>query len=245
MRILLLDIETCPTLAYVWKLIKETIGINQVVKEGHTISYAAKWVGKPKVYFDSIHKSGMKGMLQSVRALLDEADVVVHWNGKSFDTRTLNKDFIVNKVARPSPYKQVDLFLVWKRNFRSISNKLQHVLKMLGLGEKIKTDFDLWKAVLNGDRKAWQKMEAYNKNDTVKMEPVYKRLLPWIANHPNHGLFTQKAVCPNCGSEKHQSRGYAYTESHVYRRFQCGDCSTWFRSNAVEKKFVRPQFKGL
>ncbi|NIV35232.1 MAG: hypothetical protein GWN58_38990, partial [Anaerolineae bacterium] len=52
----------------------------------------------------------MEGMLEGAWELLDEADAVVHYNGKKFDIPTLNREFVKYGFTPPSPYKQIDLY---------------------------------------------------------------------------------------------------------------------------------------
>ena len=45
----------------------------------------------------------MAPMLKRIYDLIDEADVVVHYNGKSFDMPTLSKEFIGQGWSPPAP----------------------------------------------------------------------------------------------------------------------------------------------
>lgn len=171
-------------------------------------------------------------MLKSIHKLLDEADVVVHFYGSKFDIPMLNSEFVKHGMNPPSPFKQVDLKKVCSEQFRFPSNKLEYVVKALKIGEKIDTDFKLWTACMAGEDTAWKQMEAYNRNDTVLLEGLYDRLMPWIKNHPNHGSYgDNKEVCPNCGGQHLQRRGTRVVRLLKYPQFQCQDCGTWFRSN--------------
>ena len=59
-KILTIDIETRPSLAYVWGLWDQNVGLNQVEEFGTVISWAAKWHGEKKVYFASDHHDGQE-----------------------------------------------------------------------------------------------------------------------------------------------------------------------------------------
>ncbi len=239
MKLLLLDIESSPNTAYVWKLFKETIPLARLIESSEVLCWSAKWVGEKKVMFDSIYNSSPKKMLSSIHKLLDEADAVIHFNGKAFDIPTLNKEFLIYGFAPPSPYKQIDLINTARSQFRFTSNKLDYICQRLGLGKKTETDFKLWIDCMDKDPKAWKKMEEYNKNDVIMLENLYHKLLPWIKNHPNYSLYLQRdTLCPNCGSAHYQKRGYYYTNALRYQRYQCTGCGTWFRdknnNNTVE-----------
>lgn len=232
MKILLLDIETSPNLAYVWGIWEQNINVNHMVSSSTTLCWAAKWHGRKEVMFDSVHKSGERKMLRGIHRLLDEADVVVHYNGKKFDIPTLNKEFLINNMSPPSPYKQVDMLHVARGRFRFQSNKLDYVAQQLGIGKKVSHEgFQLWVKCMEGDGPAWKRMERYNRHDVVLLEQLYDRMLPWVPHHPNHGAHDGVSSCPNCGSEKYQRRGVAVTTTMKYPRYQCVECGGWFRGS--------------
>ena len=236
-KILLLDIETSPNLAYVWGTFQQDVNVNHMVGASTTLCWAAKWADGKRVMFDSVHESTPKQMLRGIHALLDEADVVVHYNGRRFDVPTLNKEFLLHKMAPPAPYKQVDLLQVMRGTFRFQSNKLDYVSKQLGFAGKVKhAGFQLWVDCMAGDNAAWKKMREYNMGDVVELEKVYHRVLPWIKGHPNHNAYGKSGVCPSCGSDKLQRRGEARNATGSYQRFQCGACGGWSRSDVVVKR---------
>ena len=235
-KILLLDIETSPNLAYVWGIWEQNVNVNHMVSSSTTLCWAAKWLGQKRVMFDSVNESTPKQMLKRIHALLDEADVVVHYNGKKFDIPTLNKEFLLHDMPPPAPYKQVDLLQVARGTFRFQSNKLDYVSKQLGSGGKVKHEgFELWVKCMAGDQPAWGRMKKYNIGDVTELEVVYRKLLPWIKGHPNHGTYSHSQVCPNCGSKSVQQRGEARNASGTYKRYQCKDCGAWSRGHEVVK----------
>lgn len=237
MKILLTDIETAPNTAQVWGLWQQNIGLPQIIESGYTLCWAAKWRGEKEVFFDSIKKSSPKAMLRRIHKLLSAADAVVHYNGTKFDIPTLNKEFLMNGMSPPAPYRQIDLLRVVRQQFRFPSNKLDYIVKQLGLGSKTKhIGHELWIKCMAKDAEAWKSMEEYNKNDVLLLEELYEKALPWIKNHPNYGLHTDgdELICTNCGSDKYARRGFGRTTAAVYRRYQCNDCGTWFRGVGVE-----------
>jgi RNase P subunit RPR2 len=239
MKILLLDIETAPNVAHVWGIWQQNVGINQLLASGYVLCWAAKWLGSGDVFFDSVYQSKPVKMLKRIHKLIDEADVVVHYNGKSFDMPTLNKEFITLGMLPPSPYKQIDLCVTAKHEFRFPSNKLEYIAKALGLGQKIKHEgHELWIGCMNGDKDCWKRMEDYNRQDVVLLERLYEKMRPWVRSHPNFGVYTEAGtmVCPSCGSGKLQKRGFARTQVNKYVRMQCMDCGSWSREPYSEFK---------
>ncbi len=233
MKILTVDIENRPNLAYVWGLWDQNVGLTQLVEAGETISFAAKWHGKKEVLFYSVHHHGKEEMLAQAHRLLSEADVVVGYNSKNFDMKHLNKEFILAGMSPPEPYAQVDLLNVVRKQFKFPSNKLDYVSQALQLGAKTShSGFELWRDCMEGKEKAWNLMRKYNKQDVVLTEKLYDRLLPWIPSHPTVGLYVsfQDDTCPNCGSDDLQKRGFAYTKISKFQQYVCKSCGAWSRS---------------
>lgn len=230
-KVLLLDIETAPNVAFIWKLFDNYISPDQLVSTSHILCVSAKWLGEKDIAFYSIHTHGQQEMLNAIHEMVCEADFVVHYNGTKFDMPTINREFLTEGMPPASPVKQVDLLKVVRRQFRFSSNKLDFVCQQLGLGNKVHhKGMGLWRDCMAGDEKAWKVMERYNKQDVVLLEKLYRKLLPWIPSHPNITLYTQLPdSCPRCGSKKFQSRGTAHTATMAYKRYQCTSCEGWFK----------------
>lgn len=238
MKVLLIDLETAPNVAYVWGLFKENIPVARLISSGYTMCFSAKWLGEDELFFHSVQNTGRKEMLSIAYNLLNEADVVVHYNGTYFDVPTLNKEFIKEGFTPPSPYKQVDLLKTVREKFKFPSNKLEYVADALDLGQKYKhKGFELWTECMAGDPQSWAEMEEYNKQDVILLENLYIKLLPWISNHPNTAMYRSvgEHQCPNCGSTNLVKRGYARTLVSVYERFRCNNCGKWSRKRQAEK----------
>ena len=236
MKMLCIDIETRPALAYVWDIWNVNISVDQLVATSEMLCWAAKWVGVPGVEYSSTFHDGKKAMIDRAWQLLDEADVVVHYNGKRFDIPHLNREFLSWGLTPPAPYHQIDLYSTVKARFRFQSNKLAHVSKLLGLGGKVETGgFGLWIKCLNDDPDAWAHMREYNIWDTVLLEDLYMKLRPWIASHPSFASFAAEDVCPKCSSKRLEWRGYFTTRTQQYHRFRCNDCGAWGRATKRAK----------
>lgn len=223
-------------------MFQQNIGINQLIDTSHVLCWAATWQHEEEIMFDSVMQSTRRAMIKSIWKLLDEADVVVHYNGSRFDIPTLNKEFLLHGLTPPSPYKQVDLLRTCRNRFRFTSNKLDFVAQQLGLKGKTKHEgHELWLKCMNRDPEAWVKMEEYNINDVIILEQVYDAVLPWITNHPNISIFKGELVCPSCGGTHVQRRGMARLIAGVYQKFVCLDCGAWSRDtkNLAEKTETR------
>lgn len=236
MKILLLDIETSPNTAHIWGLRDQFIQPENLLESSYVLCWAAKWLGEKTVFFDSVFDSKPRIMLKRIHDLISEADAVVHYNGSRFDIPILNKEFLLEHLAPPAPYKQIDLLKVVRKEFRFPSNKLDYVAKRLGLGSKTPHEgYTLWVKCMEKDPAAWKVMEKYNKQDVILLEKVYDRILPWIKTHPNRNLYDGKG-CPTCGSNKIQKRGFSYSLTGTFQRYQCIDCGSWSKSRKALKE---------
>lgn len=230
MKVLLLDIETSPNLAYVWGIWEQNINLTNMVATSTVLCWSAKWLGEQHVMYDSIHDSTPKQMLKRMHKLLDEADVVVHFNGKRFDIPTLNREFLMAGMPPPAPFKQIDILNVVRDKFRFMSNKLSYISKELKIGEKTKhSGIQLWIDCLAGKDEAWETMKEYNQQDVMLLERLYMRVRPWIESHPNRAAHDGKAVCPTCGETHFQKRGTWTSRTTTYQKYVCLECDSWFK----------------
>src|SRR4051794_27391539 len=110
----------------------QNVALNQVIRWGAPICFAAKWLDKPKVEFRSDHHDGHDEMIARAWKLMDEADAIVHYNGTSFDIPHLHREFDKANLGPPTPHVDIDLLRNERKNFRNPSNKLAAVLDDLG-----------------------------------------------------------------------------------------------------------------
>lgn len=235
-KILFLDIEISPVLAAVWGLWNQNINPQNILGNSEVLSWAAKWHGSDEVEYSSRGMTSKRYMLTEVYKLLEEADVVVTYNGDRFDLPILSQEFMMLGLPPPAPYASIDLLRTMRRRFRGTSNKLDYWLQRLDIGAKIQhRGPQLWIDCMNGDKEAFKEMEDYNIHDVVELEKLYDRVLPWIPNHPNRASGHDGIVCPHCESAKVQARGFTKPTKAglVYQRYQCRDlpkCGTWFQA---------------
>jgi uncharacterized protein YprB with RNaseH-like and TPR domain len=181
MKTLFLDIETTPMQVYAWGLWDQNISIDQIIKSTEMLCFGARWLGEKKVIFRSEHHDGKEEMLKELHKLMDEADVLVGWNSAGFDHKHINREFLENKMAPPSPTKDLDLMSITKANFLFPSNKLDYVAQKLEVGAKVKhSGFKLWLDCMAGDKKAWKMMKEYQIQDVNLLVDLYDILLPWF-----------------------------------------------------------------
>jgi len=246
MRVLVLDIETRPPLLYAWPPLWDLhASPEQVVERGRMICFAAKWLDEKKVMFHSEYQEGgFDGMVAAARDLLDQADIVVHFNGQSFDEKHMQTEIWlarrrtgdVERFSRPSPFERWDLKKLVAKEFRLDSNKLAYVSRVLDIGEKLKHEgWALWEGWINQDPKYIRIMERYNRKDVLLTEELLHEVedylpirIPAPLSEPDaEGL--QFPSCPYCDSTHREKRGFHYTTVSKYQRYRCLDCLRYYR----------------
>ena len=246
-RILVFDIETAPSLAYIWKCYDENISPSQMRSHTVLLSWAAKWLGEEKVMVDSTEKDkDDRRVCETIWNLFNEADIVVAHNGKAFDSRTLNTRWLQLGLKPPSPYKVVDTLMMAKAVFRFGINKLDYIAQFLGVGKKTEHEgFDLWTKCMVGDPDAWNRMREYNINDVLILEEIYLRMRAWDKKHPNVSLMymDERKRCTVCGSQNITLiKQMSYTSAQAYTSYQCDNCGhimRGFTPEPLQEKVLR------
>jgi DNA polymerase elongation subunit (family B) len=239
MKLLAWDIETLPHEVYRWGFYDQSpVALNQVIKPGGVMSYAARWVDAPKseIFYQDL-RDGKEVMLQGIYNLIDEADGLVSWNGQKFDTKRINTEFVQLGWTPPAEAKEIDLMLAVKKRMAFPSNKLEYVANaLLGKGKVQHEGFNLWLKCMAGDEAAWKRMGKYNQQDVHLLIELYNRLLPWVDTIPNHNLFDGFDGCAKCGSDHIQRRGYRYTRVSKFAKYVCLDCGGWSSVGKAEDR---------
>jgi DNA polymerase elongation subunit (family B) len=233
-RILLWDIETAPNLGYTWGKWEQNVLAFE--SEWYLLTISWKWLGEKTTHvtglvdFEKRYKKNPEDDYELAKLawdLFNEADIVVAHNGVAFDTKKAQARMIIHGMDPPSSFKEVDTLNLARRHFNFTSNKLGDLCETLGIGAKVSTGgFELWRDCLRGDRRAWDRMKKYNKQDVVILEELYLRLRPWSNRHPNLATMSGRYdACPKCGSTKGmKSQGWQYNAVTMYQRFRCRAC---------------------
>jgi hypothetical protein len=237
LKVLLLDIETKPPLLYAWPPLWDLkAGVEQVVERGRMICFAAKWLDEKRIRFHSEYQDGHSGMVEAIRDLLEEADIVCHFNGQSFDEKHIQTEIWLEKLDRPSPFQRWDLKKIVAKEFRLDSNKLAYVSRMLDIGEKLKHEgWALWQGWIDQDPKYIRIMERYNRKDVALLEDLLHELTQYLPIRIPGPLLADGVagavgeVCPECGSVHREKRGFHYTTQSKFQRYRCLDCGRYYR----------------
>jgi hypothetical protein len=246
-KILCLDIETSPILALVWGLWDQNISLEQIVKDWSILSYSAKWVGSKEVFYrDTRGQKDVRDdrkLLKELHALLDEADIVLHQNGKKFDIPKINARFILNGINPPSPFRHIDTLQIARAKFGFTSNKLQYMTsnlctKYVKSGHKKFPGIMLWVECLKNNLEAFEEMQSYNTLDVLSLEELYTdHLRKWDSNLNLNVYNDDEYHTCSCGSTSFEKNGFNYSNLGKYQRYVCKSCGAHSqdRENLLDK----------
>lgn len=229
------DIETSPNIGFFWQSgFKLNIGYQNILKERAIICICYKWEGDKEASALTWDKrQNDKKMLQQFISIVNTADEIVGHNGDKFDLAWIRTRCLYHGIEMFPNYVTIDTLKIARSKFKFNSNRLNYIADYLGIGQKIKTDFDLWKdIVLKNDPKALDKMVKYCKMDVILLQKVHEHLKTHVASKTHYGVVfgEYRGTCPECGSEeliKHANRVLASgTKKIVYRCNTCGHYHT-------------------
>lgn len=242
MKILVWDLETAPITAYTWGLFDQYIGLNQMKSDWYILSWAAHWLGDPPskvMYMDNSKAKNIqddKALVMGLAKLLNEADIVITQNGEKFDIKKLNARAIINRLPPIKPCKSTDILKEGRKVFKFTSHGLEYVSNNLNdKYKKLKHEeypgFELWTAILAGDKHAWTVMKKYCIHDVLATEEAYTKIQGWIKTQNMASYIDDAVLRCKCGSDNIMKRGYAHTEAGKYQIYLCKDCGKWPRSS--------------
>jgi hypothetical protein len=258
-KMLVFDIENAPNLTWNWGLWQQNaIDVEQF---WYMLSYSYAWYD---LRTDSIGDTGFVSIYQDpdftedtdddklvvnkLWSLLDEADIVIGQNSKSFDVKKFNARAVIHNMLPPAPYQQIDTKTAASEVGNFGSNSLKYLARQLDITLKDSNrGWELWRECMAGDATAWAEMEAYNRNDVVATAQLYSRLRPWMSSrqHPNLGMYVDASgrVCTKCtnkekdeGGVGFQVRGYQYTNASKFTKVICNHCGSYARDYRREKQ---------
>ena len=252
-KIFIFDIETLPLTGFIWRLWKQNLSLDHLMQdEWAMVTWAGKWLFEDDVLGDCLTEEEArnkddKRIIQSLGAIVDEADVIVAHFGDKFDIPLINGRRLAHRLPPMSPFQSVDTWKISKRNFNFPSHKLDYLHKHILGGEgKIKVSLDLWKRCFEGDAEAIQEMLEYNIQDIRVLEDVYLALRPWDRTHPNMGLYIEDDVraCCKCGNTELEYLDKPYvTPTGLYDTYRCkseicGALSRSRRRSNIDNRFL-------
>lgn len=200
------DIETSPNIVLSWRLgYKINLSHDNLLQERAIICIAYKWEHEAKSHcltWDKNHCD--RAMLREFIEVAALADEVVMHNGDKFDLPWIKTRCIKHGIQTFPKYKTIDTLQWARRNFLFNSNRLDYIGQFLGVGGKLKTDFNLWKSVvLERCPKALKSMATYCRRDVEMLQEVYEKLAAHVGHKTHVGVLNgrDKWTCPHCGGD--------------------------------------------
>lgn len=225
------DTEWTPATTYTWTGFPKYLPNDFLIEDPRLLCYGFKFDGQETTVVDE--RAGREAMIQSLWDKLDATDMLVSFNGQSFDTRKVNSEFMKLGLGPPSPYKEIDLYRQIKKHAQFYSGKLDFVAERIVGERKVDTGgFQLWKDVMANDEEAWGKMRKYQLQDVDLLVTLFEEVRPWIKMP--HPISADPTSCHNCGGTSLQRRGVARTLYGHYARFMCTSCGKWLRGQTRE-----------
>lgn len=205
-RRLFFDIETSPNIGTFWQSgYKKSISYEDIIKERAIICICYKWEDEKEI--DEVHwdkKQCDKKLLQQFIKVANQADELVGHNGDKFDLSWIRTRCLFHRIEMFPTYRTIDTLKISRSKFKFNSNRLNYISQFLGFGNKIKTEFNLWKDILmRNDKVAMDKMIKYCKKDVLLLEKVFKELRKHIEPKTHFGVVFggDRGDCPECGSD--------------------------------------------
>lgn len=232
-RRLFFDIETSPNIGLFWEAgYKKNITTDNIIKERAIICICYKWEDEKEVYslnWDA--KQSDKTMLTKFILVANQANEMVGHNGDKFDLAWIRTRCLFHHIDMFPTYTTIDTLKVARSKFRFQSNRLNYIAEFLGLGQKIKTEYNLWKDILlKNDKIAMEKMIKYCKKDVTLLEQVFKALRSHMTSKTHYGVIfgEDRGSCPECGSDDLIKNNKVVTASGLTRiQYKCKSCNLY------------------
>jgi DNA polymerase elongation subunit (family B) len=224
------DIEVSANIVMSWNVgQKISLSYDSVIKERAIICICYKWEDEKQVYSLNWDKNQCdKKLLQEFIKVANQADELVGHNGDKFDLPWIRTRCLYHRIELFPKYTTIDTLKLSRRQFRFNSNRLDYIASFLGIGKKIKTDFNLWKdIVLHKCEKSMAKMIDYCKQDVKLLEQVHKELRLHDSPKTHYGVLQtgDKRSCPECASSNVKISQRSVTAAGTHRiQYKCNDC---------------------
>lgn len=214
-------------------------------------AFGYKWLGqgKPKILshldYPNSHFTNDKPLLKELSRVWNEADAVIAHYGERFDRRFLNSRIERHSLPHLKPIPLIDTWRISKDNFALQGNSLNVLLKFFNCPyQKLDLTYEEWRQVMLGNKKAQRKLNAHCYYDVLGLEWVFEKHLRHYTNKlPSQALVAGqgKLVCPECGGNDLQRRGYAVRRATIMRQYWCKNpaCHAWPKGPITGKGVLR------
>jgi DNA polymerase elongation subunit (family B) len=207
-RIMIYDIETSRTKAWVWWTGKQYIGHHQLIDEPAIITISWKWLGSEKIHYltwDKNHSD--EQLMKDFLVEYNKADMVIGYNNDRFDNRWVNARAMKYGLEVNTFIRSYDIMKEEKKVFRVPSYSMAYMAKYSNVVHKQGHEgIHMWNMIQTGtpeeQAEYLEKMVLYNIGDIAATEELYLRLRKYFGHRIHFGVFHggEKFSCPDTGS---------------------------------------------
>ena len=239
-KILFWDLESSLMEGYFFGIWQQNIPLTRVKKQSHLLT--ASWafndeaVQGVRLTPEQVKVSDDLDVVVKMVQVINDADLIVTFNGKKFDVKLLNTRALFWGLPPIKPVKHIDLMEQSKRLFKFPSNSMQNISMYLGEDGKIATSGTrLWERCAEWENyqtcsNALEEMLTYNGQDIEVTRDLYYCFQGWMKNVPNLGTITNEVSgnhtvrCSHCGSDNVSHRNdKTYTAVSAFDLYRCGE----------------------
>jgi hypothetical protein len=187
-----------------------------------------------------------KDLLKKLHALLEEADVIVTKNGKSFDKPVVYGRMAINEMHPPKPFKHEDVESLFRKHFALPYYNMDYLSQVFckkykkGRHKKFPGN-ELWDECLAGNPEAWDEMERYNRLDVLTTEELLDIVSPWGVSVNLNVMRSGDVFRCSCGSADLEKRGFGYTKHGKFQQYRCRDCGSWPSESGSDNNLLTPK----
>jgi DNA polymerase elongation subunit (family B) len=236
MKVLFFDIEILndpkKLFEFAWKIYP---GATMGAEMSTICSFGYKWLGDKKAKCINVWDKKKysinddRALLQEIRDIMVEADIIVSFYGKKFDIKHIDARLDHHGLRALPPFKghHLDLHELAKRRYKLSFKRLDNLADFLRCGtKKLKHEgFSLWDKSWNLDKKAQKTMSAYCAQDVEVLAKVYDKMQSIITfpiTQKKSELPAEK--CEHCGSKHFVKNGTRRSATGVVQMRFCGNC---------------------
>lgn len=226
---LFFDLETSPNIAMLWEPgYQVNISSDFIIKERAIICVGWQWEHEKTINaltWDKNHDD--KKLLEKFVKQIHKADEIVAHNGDRFDIPWVRTRCLKHGIALSPDLVSIDTLKYARSRFKFNSNRLNYIAQYLNIGEKIRTDLDLWKrVVLEKNQTALKEMVRYCKKDVALLKEVWDKMNTYVPAKSNFGHTIRE--CPECTSDNVKiSHRRTTAQGYKKTQFQCNDCGKY------------------
>jgi len=206
-KVMVYDIETSRTKAWVWWTGKQYVGHHQLIDEPKVITVSWKWLGESKIHYLTWDKNHCdKKLMKKFLVHYNKADMVIGYNNDRFDNRWINARAMKYNLDVNVNVKSFDIMKEEKRVFRVPSYSMAYMSKYSNVVHKQGHEgLHMWNMIQTGtkaeQKEYLQKMVEYNMGDIAATEELYFRLRRYFKQQLHFGVMAggEKYTCPECG----------------------------------------------